>query len=101
MGYYVKKPIVIQAVQFGDTDFKQMPNWLINEYNKKTWSYTWSYSYDLDWIRNGFVVETLEGSMTGGRGDYIVQGVEGELYPCRGDIFEKTYEKAKEVKDNG
>ena len=97
MGYYVKKPIVIQAVQFGDTKFKQMPNWLINEYNKKTWSY----SYEWDGIPNGFVVETLEGSMTGGRGDYIVQGIEGELYPCRGDIFEKTYEKAKEEKDNG
>lgn len=38
-------------------------------------------------------VDTLEGKMLFAKGDYIIQGVKGELYPCREDIFWATYEK--------
>lgn len=41
-----------------------------------------------------FMVETLEGTMRGSAGDYLIQGVNGEYYPCKPDIFEKTYELA-------
>ena len=41
-------------------------------------------------------INTLEGTMTGDYGDYIIQGVDGEIYPCKPDIFEKTYEPVKE-----
>ncbi len=37
-------------------------------------------------------VHTLEGVMTATYGDWIIRGVKGEFYPCRGDIFETTYE---------
>ena len=37
-------------------------------------------------------IETLEGTMHADYGDYIIKGVNGELYPCKPDIFEKTYE---------
>ena len=37
-------------------------------------------------------VHTLEGDMTGDAGDWLITGVEGEQYPCRDDIFRKTYE---------
>ena len=37
-------------------------------------------------------VKTLEGIMTGNEGDYLICGVEGELYFCKPDIFEATYE---------
>ncbi len=37
-------------------------------------------------------VETLEGTMYFGIGDYIITGVNGEKYPCKPDIFEKTYD---------
>ena len=40
-------------------------------------------------------ISTLEGVMTADRGDYIIQGVNGELYPCKPDIFEKTYDIAE------
>lgn len=36
-------------------------------------------------------IETLEGIMTANPGDWIITGVEGEQYPCKPDIFEKTY----------
>lgn len=40
-------------------------------------------------------IETLEGTMTANIGDYIIKGVQGELYPCKPDIFEKTYDIIK------
>ena len=41
----------------------------------------------------GIVIETLEGDMTADFGDFIIKGVQGEFYPCKPEIFEKTYEK--------
>lgn len=39
-----------------------------------------------------FEVETLEGTIRGAAGDWLLEGVRGEMYPCRADIFEETYE---------
>lgn len=39
------------------------------------------------------LIETLEGTMRATPGDYIIKGVRGEFYPCRGDIFVQTYEE--------
>lgn len=38
-------------------------------------------------------VETLEGEMRVCPGDWIITGVNGEIYPCKPDIFEKTYQQ--------
>lgn len=43
-------------------------------------------------------IHTLEGDMIASQGDYIITGVDGEQYPCKPDIFEKTYEP---VEDQG
>lgn len=43
-------------------------------------------------------IHTLEGDMLASKGDYIITGVNGEKYPCKPDIFEKTYEL---VEDSG
>ena len=43
-----------------------------------------------------FLVETREGTVAGVAGDYLMEGVRGELYPCAKDIFEETYEFVKE-----
>lgn len=40
-------------------------------------------------------IETLEGTMHASVGDYIITGVNGEQYPCKPDIFEKTYEPVR------
>ena len=45
-----------------------------------------------------FEVNTLEGVMKGNTGDYLIQGVKGEFYPCKPDIFEASYEPAEEPK---
>jgi hypothetical protein len=37
-------------------------------------------------------IETLEGTMVGNPGDWLITGINGEQYPCKDDIFQKTYE---------
>lgn len=44
-------------------------------------------------------IETLEGAMKASPGDWIITGVNGEKYPCKPDIFEKTYEKVETVSE--
>lgn len=56
---------------------------------------------DADWKRSVgpgilrcLVIRTLEGEMIAQAGDWIIRGVAGEYYPCKNDIFERTYEEA-------
>ncbi len=86
MPKYVKKPVVIDAVKFVNNSFPSEP-WVEAAYRNRQWGYTF---LKLD-KPSGFFVETLEGTMRGGDGDYLVCGVKGELYICRGDICEGTY----------
>lgn len=48
---------------------------------------------------NDFYIKTLEGNMRISVGDFIIRGVNGEYYPCKPDVFEKTYEKVEEVSE--
>lgn len=41
-------------------------------------------------------IETSEGTMKANKGDWIIRGVKGELYPCKPDVFDLTYEKVDE-----
>ena len=47
-------------------------------------------------INKELTIDTLEGILKGNAGDWLITGVEGEQYPCRDDIFRKTYEPADE-----
>ena len=44
-------------------------------------------------------IKTLEGLMVATNGDYIIKGVKGEIYPCKADIFEMTYEQVEEKEE--
>lgn len=48
-----------------------------------------------DLLSKTLQIETLEGEMTAQVGDWIIRGVNGELYPCKPDIFAKTYEEVQ------
>ena len=50
--------------------------------------------YDDD-EKPAILIPTLEGNMMARLGDYIIKGVNGELYPCKPNIFIKTYEKVE------
>jgi hypothetical protein len=84
MAKYRKKPVVIEAVQWdGSYDGAQ-------EVNKFNDGELWTITDD-----RRLKIPTLEGLMVASVGDYIIKGVNGEFYPCKPDIFEKTYEKAE------
>jgi hypothetical protein len=48
-------------------------------------------------MRQGFVVETLEGTMVGRPGDWLIRGIKGELYPCADDVFRQSYDAVDEA----
>lgn len=78
--FYRKKPVVIEAVQFtgkNQTEIMRFVGGDINEIYEEC-----------------IFINTLEGKMRGDIGDFIIKGVNGEFYPCKPDIFEKTYEPA-------
>lgn len=83
---YIKKPIVIDAIQFDGS---------IKSYDEIEKVYGKVVSGQCSGGINSLVIEikTLEGLMTARAGDYIIKGVAGEIYPCKPDIFEKTYEE--------
>jgi hypothetical protein len=84
MSKYRKKPVVINAVK-----------WIANnsswEEIKKELGGNTGILWDIP--AGTLTIPTLEGDMLAKEGDFIIQGVNGELYPCKSDIFEKTYEK--------
>ncbi|MGX1434005.1 hypothetical protein ACUXCC_000894 [Cytobacillus horneckiae] len=83
---YRKKPVVIEAIQFFDESIcileiqAFMNADLVIDYKEPE--------------HPKLKISTLEGVMVANEGDYIIKGVQGEFYPCKQDIFEKTYEIA-------
>lgn len=86
--YYRKKPVVIEAMQFIDDtecimklhDFMKGKETIVSYENPDALE---------------VLINTLEGVMHASVGDFIIKGVNGEFYPCKPDIFEKTYEKVE------
>lgn len=85
---YRKKPVVVEAVQFTDTEESILK---LSELG-------------LDPVRIDYAdtdnpilkIKTLEGLMIAVEDDYIIKGVQGEFYPCKPDVFAETYEKTEE-----
>lgn len=90
-----KKPIVIEAFQMTAerrTDNSEWPNWLNQAWQMQREAVGSVYPTEAGTGDGALTIGTLEGQMRVNFGDYIIQGVNGELYPCKLDIFEKTYE---------
>lgn len=87
MAKFRKKPVVIEAVQWNGQNEFEIQNFIKN--GNWTWQANGTRIPDL-------YVHTLEGKMFASIGDWIIKGVHNEFYPCKPDIFEKTYEKVEE-----
>lgn len=77
MPRFVKKPIVVEAVQFtGDNtdEILEFGNGRVKKHDGR------------------LIIETLEGKMTISPLDWVIKGGHGEFYPCKPDIFEQTYD---------
>ena len=79
-----KKPVVIEAVKWDNS--MEVYHFLYNWTPKPVVS-----AFHPD---ESLMIETLEGWLKASRGDWIIKGVKGELYACKPDIFEQTYEPA-------
>ena len=81
MPYYTKKPIPIEARQVTVENAEELAAWSPSVIVKSP-----------DGTMTGMMVYTLEGTMTGSIGDYLIKGARGEFYFCAKDIFEESYD---------
>jgi len=90
---YVKKPVVIEAIQWtGENDFDVMQ--FVGKGQLQVSKPPRQFEFDND-ITDAMVtikIPTLEGDMICQRNDFVIKGIKGECYPCKPDIFELTYE---------
>lgn len=78
---YRKRPVIIEAVQFRTDNRDELETFLSGVPGATI-------------FRKHVVISTREGQMMADLGDWIIKGVEGEFYPCKPSIFERTYEEA-------
>ena len=86
---YRKKPVVVEAFQLNERGLVG-EDWFWDAVSNNTviTHDFGKYNASPAWCE----INTLEGTMVARTGDYIIRGLRGELYPCKPDIFEKTYE---------
>jgi len=82
MARYRKLPVEIEAMQYTGDNLQD-----IKDFMQKDFLILPKYEKDV------LIIHTLEGDIEASEGDYIVKGIDGEFYPCKPTIFEKTYEK--------
>jgi hypothetical protein len=80
MPMFRKKPVAVEAVQFGGYLTSEIAEFIEGE------------DYDFDPSEHVIRLHTLEGVMTVSLLDWIIKGVQGEFYPCKPGIFARTYE---------
>jgi len=85
---YRKKPIVIEAVLWDGSTVSEVTEWISKSIETPSGEAGYSVR-----VGNEIHITTLEGLMIASAGDYIIRGIKGEIYPCKPDIFELTYEK--------
>ena len=97
---YRKKPVIIDAIQWNGDNLSEVICFTDGSIgnNRQIQKTSWKEYREL--VKNeGFKVYTLEGIMNVNIGDFVIRGVKGELYPCKPDIFELTYELIDKEED--
>jgi hypothetical protein len=86
MARFRKRPVVIEAfrVAASNENVQPMPLWAVRALGDG--------GVMLSNDDGTYTIHTLEGDHLASRGDWIIQGIKGELYPCKPEIFEATYE---------
>ena len=93
MPLFRKKPVIIDAFQMTKArrmDVSEWPTWLLEAWNRQRNELGAVYSITAD---GQLTIQTLEGRYSVSWDDWIIRGIKGELYPCKPDIFELTYER--------
>lgn len=87
---YRKKPVVIEAIQWSGFNLQEIKEFAGDAIACEIYDTAWKVGKAS--VAADVKIKTLEGEMRASVGDYIIKGVKGEFYPCKPDIFEKTYE---------
>lgn len=91
MGKFRKKPVVIEAISF-----VELVKYGLENGTSAVNGIPWSFNYNGHQITHEndecYLIPTLEGTMKMTPNDMLITGVQGEIYPCKKDIFEATYE---------
>lgn len=86
MAYFRKRPVVIEAMRW---DVVRM----VDDHTYIVEIFGWlGHDAPIEAQDERLMIRTLEGDMYANPGDWIIRGIKGELYPCKPDIFEATYE---------
>ena len=88
MGKYRKKPVVIDAVRWLGGNLEEVCTFIVAVPEGRGTGHVPA--------TGELLIPTLEGVLKASPGDWIIKGVAGEFYPCKPDIFERTYEEVKE-----
>lgn len=99
MPKYRKRPVVIEAFQLTQKTRKDnvdWPEWMNRAWNEDRGAPNSLFPTDPDTGNGDLSIQTLEGRHIVSFGDYIIQSIKGELYPCKPDIFDQTYELVSE-----
>ena len=83
-----KKPVIIEAIQYNGNNGYQLGEWSHGIIIQSPICEPSEDNPSGEYVQ----IKTLEGVMIGNVNDWIIKGVNGEFYPCKPDIFEKTYE---------
>ena len=88
---YKKKPIIIDAVQFNGLNLEEIKEFVGDKLVYDIIDTAWQVGKGRPHIL--MKIKTLEGDMNVSEKDYIISGINGEFYPCKPDIFYRTYEE--------
>ena len=88
---YKKKPVIIEAMKYTEDNYEEAiafigkENCIVKVYDHLNPNKESPKIY--------FYIKTLKGNMLANKGNYIIKGANGKFYPCKPDIFDKTYEE--------
>jgi len=98
---YQKKPVIIEALEWDGSSHRPMFDFLDGTHRSHMAAEGANFYIDHSKVEGGLVIKTLEGEHLANIGDWIIKGVEGEFYPCKPAIFEKTYDPVSLENDQG
>ena len=93
---YRKKPVVIEAMQLNNINAPSAVRWIGEDKAKMNLESDAAYQAGKAPPVFSVTIKTLEGDMKAMPGNYIIKGANGEFYPCKSDIFDKTYEEVND-----
>lgn len=88
---YRKKPVVIEAIQWTGLNLEEIKAFVGKDLQYDIMDAAWEVGKGVPHVN--MKIHTLEGDHECTKGDFIIRGVNGEFYPCKSDIFDKTYER--------